>query len=186
MNLPLHLVDILLLVYLLFSVGHGIKRGLFSEIQFFIRAILSLSVAWYYFPALGTFVALHTRLTHEPSAQLFAFAVLAAGTYIAFCLLALLISLWVEFKPKRAKERLGGAILGLVRGIVILGVVVVAISLGGTSYIKEKVIMDSRIGSTLDYYLTPAYLNLAQDNPGLRLPYPEQGWETPGEADEQR
>lgn len=167
-----HPVDIILVVYLLLASLHGLRRGLSSEIAHMVAAVAILAAAWIFSPQLADLLMSRTRLQDPGMAHGLSFALVIAGGFVLSLLLRLILKTLLDFSFKGRLERLGGALAGCLRGVVVVTVVVIAINLWPRGYFYEQVAEASFLGRNLSQAVMPLYEALATERPEWGLPPP--------------
>ncbi len=114
-------VDAVLIVLLLASVVVGSKKGLIRELAAFAVFFAAVIVALNYLDGFAVWV--YEQVGGSPLISAFlSFAILIACCYATFKLLALLFYKVASVKQTGAKDQLGGALVGFLRGWVTIGV----------------------------------------------------------------
>jgi uncharacterized membrane protein required for colicin V production len=172
-DLPVHPIDIACVLYALYALIKGIRRGLASELARLVGFLGIFLVAWWFYPTLGETLLATTRLEHARSANLLAFVLLLAGAYLVFLAIRLLLKLLIDFKFKGAVEKIGGGLCGLARAALFVTLLLIVVFLGGQGVVYDYVAERSRVGEFFDLYTVPTYENAALTYPDLHLPLPE-------------
>ena len=131
-------VDLLVLVLLARSVYMGTRRGLTAELFNFIGIIISLvfSVHWYGYVADVLIANLSLPIWFS---QFLCFVIIAQIIRLIFKYgLALVLKILnVQFLPQF--ERVGGAIIGIGRGIFIASIVLISMAIIPNNYLTESI-----------------------------------------------
>jgi len=115
-------VDGILLVILLASVIVGSKKGLIRELMAFIVFFVAIIVSVNYVDTFAVWV--YDKLGGSPLVSAFlSFAILIAGSYVAFKLLGILFYKVANIKTSGRRDQMGGALVGFLRGWVLIGFV---------------------------------------------------------------
>lgn len=184
MNLALHPVDIAVLVYAVFALVRGLKRGLSSELVRLIGGLGVLGTAIWLYPGIGNQIHANTRLENAQTANLLAFCLLLVVGYVLLLALRLLLRALLDFQFKGSLERTGGAITGLVRASTVVVLLVLTIGLWSHGFFYVNVIEESFTGRQINGLVGPAYADLAERFPEY-LPMPgTAGPHEPGRWDE--
>jgi membrane protein required for colicin V production len=114
-------VDAVLIVLLLASVVVGSKKGLIRELAAFAVFFVAIVVSLNYVDSFAVWV--YEQVGGSPLISAFlSFTFLIAGCYVGFRLLALLFAKVASIKPTGARDQLGGALVGFLRGWITIGV----------------------------------------------------------------
>ncbi|MFH1688537.1 MAG: CvpA family protein [bacterium] len=113
-------IDAVLIVLLLASVIVGSKKGLIRELTAFLVFIVAIVVSVNYVDTFAVWV--YNRLGGSPLISAFlSFTILLAGSYAAFKILGMLFYKIANVKQTGAKDQMGGALIGFLRGWVAIG-----------------------------------------------------------------
>jgi len=113
-------IDAILLVLLLVSVIIGSKKGLIRELMAFVIFFVAIIVSVAYIDNFAVWV--HNQLGGSPLVSAFlSFVVLLAISYAAFKLIGLLFYKVADLKRSGKRDRMGGALVGFLRGWVAIG-----------------------------------------------------------------
>jgi membrane protein required for colicin V production len=131
-------LDILVIILLLRSVYIGVKLGLTAELFNFFGVLVSLVCAVIWYSWMADFLVINFKLPIWLS-QFLCFIIIAQIVRLIFKYsLALLLKLLnVQFIPQL--ERIGGAVIGFGRGIILAGIIIVAIGILPNNYIRESI-----------------------------------------------
>ena len=162
-----NIFDIIVLLYLLFGIYQGLRRGLSGELASVISTALAFFGGWKLYQPLGDHLLKITKLT-PPTAHAAAFVLLIVGGYIVLIIIRLLLRHLMEFSFKGKLERLGGALAGLIRATVIAAAIVLVVGLGPAAYLRHIAIEQSVFGSEVFSYLGPVVENLKEKYPALQ------------------
>ncbi len=115
-------IDVVLLILLLVSVIVGSRKGMIRELMAFIVFFVAIIVSVNYVDQFAVWV--HDKLGGSPLVSAFlSFALLIAGTYVAFKLLGMLFYKVANIKTSGRKDQMGGALVGFLRGWMMIGFV---------------------------------------------------------------
>ena len=162
-----NIFDIIVLLYLLFGLYQGLRRGLSGELASVLSTALAFVGGWKLYQPLGDYLMKVSKLS-SPSAHALAFVVLIVGGYIVLKIIRLLLRHLMEFSFKGKLERLGGALAGLIRVTVVASAVVLIVGLGPGAYLRNLVIEHSVFGSQVFSYLGPMVESLKEKYPVLQ------------------
>ena len=125
--LQVNWVDIVILIFLLLNIVFGMRKGIIRGVINLIGIVLAIFLSIFWFQELGEYIGSYIQTSSE-MANIIAF-ILIFLTVILFAKLAeillkklfsLLFISWID--------HLGGALFGLVRGSIIIGIILIAIS----------------------------------------------------------
>ena len=134
-----NIFDIIVLLYLLSGLYHGLRRGLSGELASVLSTGLAFVGGWKLYQPLGDHLLKVSKLS-SPTAHALAFVILIVGGYIVLKIIRLLLRHLMEFSFKGKLERLGGALAGLVRVTVVASAAVLVVGLGPGAYLRNLVI----------------------------------------------
>jgi uncharacterized membrane protein required for colicin V production len=164
-----NLIDIVALLYIIYSVVRGWKRGLSGELARLISLAIIVIFGWQGYAPLGEKLGEVTRLS-EPSSRFAGFFIAIFLATVTMVLLRLILRNIMEFTFKGPLERVGGMVAGGLRSGFLIAAIVIAASLTPISYLRITFGEESRIGSILTHTLLPAYQHMATEYPDLGLP----------------
>jgi len=120
-------VDISIMIIILFNVIIGIRQGIIRGIINLIGVITAIFLAIFWFKEVGEYIGLHSQLSEEIS-NILGFAIIFLGV----CLIARIIEIFLKkiFSLLFVSwiDGLGGALFGLTRGSLIVGILLVIIT----------------------------------------------------------
>ena len=152
-------LDVVVLILILRSVYIGVKLGLTAELFNFFGILVSLvcAVAWY--SRMADVLVINFKLPVWLS-QFLCFIIIVQFIRLIFkyALALLLKMLNVQFIPQL--ERIGGGVIGFVRGVILSGIIILAIGLIPNHYLKESIEIKSFTGKFLDKAVESTYTSL--------------------------
>ena len=122
MSGELNLLDLLFILILFFSVFFGLLRGLVRELFSLFFLIAALAVAFYYYKEAGLFLS--SWIDNRELANFAGFLSLLALFAALGSLVARLAGKVLVAAPLKAMDRLLGAAFGLLRGVLLSGLVI--------------------------------------------------------------
>ncbi len=143
-------VDWLALGALLWGLFIGSRSGIFKELLRFVVYVLALLGSYFLYQPIGEYLTLHTFL-NDNSAKALAFAASVIALFILGKLLTMLILKMLKTSEKGAANRIGGALLGASRMLVLLSFVFLIVDHSPLSQLKKDLHSRSLTGP----YLTP-------------------------------
>jgi uncharacterized membrane protein required for colicin V production len=152
-------LDILVLIVILRTVYIGTKLGLTAELFNFFGVLVSLVCAVMWYSRMADFLVINFKLPIWLS-QFLCFIIIAQILRLIFkySLALLLKVLNVQFIPQL--ERIGGGVIGLGRGVILSGIIILAIGLIPNSYLKESIEEKSFSGKFLVTAVENTYVAL--------------------------
>lgn len=144
----LNWVDILVIILLFRSSYIGLKKGLWIEVFKIFGILTALFFALNFYERLGILISSKAALPENFSKFLIFLAILFSIIFI-FKILRNLLQLVVNVEVKENIDSVGGAFLGLFRGAIVCSLVLLALVLLPSRYIKEGVEKKSLIASHL-------------------------------------
>ena len=162
-----NIFDIIVLLYLLSGLYHGLRRGLSGELASVLSTGLAFVGGWKLYQPLGDHLLKVSKLS-SPTAHALAFVILIVGGYIVLKIIRLLLRHLMEFSFKGKLERLGGALSGLIRVTVVAATFVLMVGLGPGAFLRDLVIEKSVFGSQVFSRLGPVVESLKEKYPALQ------------------
>lgn len=134
----LNWVDFLVVILLFRSTYIGLKKGVWIEIFKFLGILTALFFGLSFYEKIGSWIAARTVFP-ESFAKFFVFIVILAAIIFTFKIIRHLSQLIVKIEVKKEVDSVGGALLGLFRGIVVCSLILVSLVLIPNNYIKNGV-----------------------------------------------
>jgi uncharacterized membrane protein required for colicin V production len=152
-------LDIIVLVLVVRGVYMGAKRGLTAELFNFFGIIISLILAIQWYSRVADVLILNFSLPIWLS-KFLCFVVITQIIRITFkySLALLLKILNIQFIPQL--EKIGGGIIGLGRGVIAAGILILALSFIPNDYMKESIRAKSFTGNFLIRVTERIYISL--------------------------
>jgi len=152
-------LDIVVLVLLIRGLYIGMKFGLTAELFNFFGILTSLVCAVLWYSSAADVLIVNFKLPIWLS-QFLCFIIIAQLVRFVFKygLVLLLKVLNVQFIPQL--ERIGGGIIGLCRGIILSGIMVLAVSLIPSDYLRDSIETKSFTGRFLVKAVKSTYISL--------------------------
>ncbi len=122
MNGEMNILDLLFIIILFFSFFFGIFRGLVRELLSLLFLIAALVLAFYYYREAG--LVLNGLIKNRGLADFSGFLLVLILAASIGSLISYLVSKHLIKGPLRAVDRLLGAVFGLLRGILLSGLVI--------------------------------------------------------------
>jgi len=163
-NIP----DISVLVLLIIGILGGLRRGLSGELLRLITIILAVVVGWKGADQTAAWLANRINWPVEDVTAL-AFFGLIISTYLIVSIVRHALRLLLDFTFQGKIERLGGALLGLIRAVVFCSAVLLGAALIPSEPVQSA-IQSSVTGRLVAAHLVPLYENWAEENPKFKLP----------------
>lgn len=136
----MHWVDLIIIAIVALSVAIGVFRGFIKESISLATWIIAIIVAWIYHPDLASvFVGYIESATLRLGV---AFAVLFVGTLIIGGLVNFVLGELVEKTGLTGTDRVLGAVFGVLRGILVVGVLVL---LAGLTHLPQDPFWDQSL-----------------------------------------
>jgi len=152
-------LDIVLLIIILRSVYIGVKLGLTAELFNFFGVLVSLICAIVWYSRTADVLVINFKLPVWLS-QFLCFIIIAQFVRLIFKYgLALLLKILnVQFVPQL--ERIGGGVIGFGRGVILSGIIILAIGLIPNAYLRESIEVKSFTGKFLVKVIEGTYTSL--------------------------
>ena len=131
-------VDWIALGIIAWEIIMGLRRKMAGELFRLLCTALVLAAGWRYYSDIGAWLAENTRLSASPeAAQAIAFAIIVILLGICCALLHLIMALLMEVRFNILIDRIGGAIMGLLRGALIVMMLIFAGTLWPSETLRE-------------------------------------------------
>ena len=164
-------VDALAAIVLLVGLLGGLKRGLSGELSRVIAIAVAAFSAWRFATPVAEWGMEKLSMTQE-RAYVFSFLAILLAAFLVMWLIRITLRNLMEFAFKGRIERMGGALAGLLRALVIVAALVLMISFAPQPEIQRIVMKQSFCGRLVAKYLRPVYEDLQQRAPEFGLPAP--------------
>lgn len=154
-------VDIFIVIILLRVVYVAMKNGLPVEIFKFLGTIVAIYLSMHYFYFLGDFLSLSTE-GHGISLgvlDFIGFLVLVVVGYLIFVILRMFLCQLVKMETVTTLNKVGGLILGIVRGGILASLIVFILFISTVGYLRNSV-SKSYLGIRLFPVAPAIYSNL--------------------------
>jgi len=139
-------VDIILVVFIVYSFTAGKKRGLSVEFPSLIFAFIAWAAGLNYYQGLGRSLSKWFLLT-IPTANTIAFAGICAGVLFIGFLMGKFLKKVMKLSFVPGIEKVGGCIMGTVKGICISAIVIVALVMSSASFLQQEIYIKSFLGN---------------------------------------
>lgn len=139
-------VDILIVIYIVRAFFLGKKRGLSVEITALISALVAWVIALHFYQGLGQSLSKWFLLT-LPSARVISFIGIAVCVLFLGAIFGRLLKRIMKLSFLSNIEKIGGYILGTLRGISISAIIIVALALTPAKFIQQEVYVNSFLGN---------------------------------------
>lgn len=105
----------------------GIRRGIIRGIINLIGVIVAIFLAIFWFKEVGEYISLHSQLSRE-IANILGFALIFLGIYLIARIIEIIIKKIFSLLFVSWIDGLGGALFGLVKGSLVVGILLVIIN----------------------------------------------------------
>ncbi len=139
-------VDLVVLILLFRTSCAGFNKGLGSQIFPLIGIYIALIIALQYYSSVGNFVIGHSPLKSDYSYFISYFCLAALVIYIVHLIESFIIGKIVTIHIVSLIDKIAGLCVGIVRGILLVSVVVIGLSLTPFDYVYTSVNEGSLIG----------------------------------------
>ncbi len=174
-NLPqFNIVDLVVLGLVVLGFLRGLSRGLSGELSGLISAAVAVAAGVLCYRPIGDRFVIHGGLS-DTEAHLLAFGMTVLGVYLLMRILRVIFRNIMEFTFKGKLEKIGGALFGMVRTMVIMALLLLILGLWPNDKLQRLCARKSFFGHIVQTQLAPLYQNLAERYPILKVP----GRETP-------
>lgn len=119
-------LDIAIVCILGFTLIRGIMTGLMQSISGFIGAIAGFYTAYYYYPMLAQ--ELSRWVNNDTAVNILSFFIIFCAVLLIVTLLGKLLKWIMKIAFLGWVDRLGGALIGLLKGGIVVGVIVIVLT----------------------------------------------------------
>lgn len=139
--------DAVVVVALGYGVWCGVQRGISGEMVGIIGLVLTVALALFGYEPVGNWLHGATGWVVEIT-KFIAFVGITVAMYLVTCVVRALLRRRLKQRPLAATvESVGGAVVGLVRMVVVMAAVTMALCLTRSEFWHEQVGRQSRFGS---------------------------------------
>jgi len=120
-------IDVTIMIIILLNMIIGIRRGIIRGIINLIGVITAIFLAIFWFKEVGEFISSHSQISGE-IANILGFALIFLGIYLIVRIIEILFKKILSLLFISWIDGLGGAVFGLIKGSLIVGILLVIIS----------------------------------------------------------
>lgn len=146
--MKINLVDILIVIYIVRTFFHGKKRGLSYEITAFISALFAWIMSLHFYQGFSGSLSKWFLLSIG-TARVTAFSIICLCTLFLGAVASRLLKRIMKLSFVPNIEKIGGGILGTLRGISISAMIIIGLVLVPVQFIKQQVYVKSFFGNYL-------------------------------------
>ncbi len=144
----MNLFDIALIIILLFFIWQGFRTGLVGAIGGFLGILVGIWAGSHYMQVVATWIIETIDISNEALANIIAFVVIFLAVNIIASLIVMIINRIFHFIPFiNILNKLAGAFVGLVGGILAVATFVYLLSLFPISETVNQAILDSPLAN---------------------------------------
>lgn len=120
-------IDVSIMIIILLNMIIGIRRGILRGIINLIGVITAIFLAIFWFKEVGEYISLHSQLSRE-IANILGFALIFLGIYLISRIIEMFLKKIFSLLFVSWIDGLGGALFGLTKGSLIVGILLVIIA----------------------------------------------------------
>lgn len=120
-------IDVSIMIIILLNMIIGIHRGILRGIINLIGVITAIFLAIFWFKEVGEYISLHSQLSRE-IANILGFALIFLGIYLISRIIEMFLKKIFSLLFVSWIDGLGGALFGLTKGSLIVGILLVIIA----------------------------------------------------------
>ena len=120
-------IDVTIMIIILLNMIIGIRRGIIRGIINLIGVITAIFLAIFWFKEVGEFISSHSQISGE-IANILGFALIFLGIYLIVRIIEILLKKILSLLFVSWIDGLGGAVFGLIKGSLIVGILLVIIT----------------------------------------------------------
>lgn len=161
-------VDIVALSIVFFELLMGLRRGLSGELFRLLSTLIVLVVSLRLYLPCGAFLVDNSRLADNPEmAYALAFTSLAVGLELVLFILRMILCLLAKITFNEKIDRGAGGVAGLLRGLLMAGLIVYAVGLWPQASLRELFVNNSLVGRNLFKYAPGAVEKIREIRPAV-------------------
>lgn len=122
----MNLFDVVVVIILCFCLIRGGFRGLIKEVSSIVGVLAGFYVAYTYYPKLAAWLG--KWISDAGYSNILAFMVIFCGVFIAVSVLGIIIRYIINKASSGWADRMGGVLLGLVKGCLVVAVLFLALT----------------------------------------------------------
>jgi membrane protein required for colicin V production len=120
-------IDVSIIIIILLNMIIGIRRGIIRGIINLIGIITAIFLAIFWFKEVGEYISIHSQLSRE-IANILGFALIFLGIYLIVRIIEIFLKKILSLLFFSWIDGLGGALFGLAKGSLIVGILLVIIT----------------------------------------------------------
>jgi len=120
-------IDISIMIIILLNTIIGIRRGIIRGIINLIGVITAIFLAIFWFKEVGEYISSHSQISGE-IANILGFAIIFLGVYLIARIIEIFFKKILSLLFVSWIDGLGGAVFGLIKGSLIVGILLVIIT----------------------------------------------------------
>ena len=160
-------VDLAALMLVLLGTLQGLRRGLSGELASVFSVVVAFFAGWKFYAPVGRFIAERTNMS-DPLSNAFAFALcLVAGLLVMYSI-GLLLQMLFVFTFRGKIERIGGALCGTIRLLLITCAGIFLMGLLPSRFLQRHFAEESATGRLLFDHLAPVKESIVEKIPVLK------------------
>jgi uncharacterized membrane protein required for colicin V production len=145
-KMKINWIDIIIVVFIVYSFAAGKKRGLSVEFPSLVFAFIAWAAGLNYYQGVGHSLNKWFLFT-IPTANTIAFAGISAFVLFIGFLVGTLLKKIMKLSFVPGLEKIGGCIMGTIRGICMSAIVIVALVMAPASFLKQEIYVNSFLGN---------------------------------------
>ena len=120
-------IDVSIMIIILLNMIIGIRRGIIRGIINLIGVITAIFLAIFWFKEVGEYISSHSQISGE-IANILGFAIIFLGVYLIARIIEIFFKKILSLLFVSWIDGLGGAVFGLIKGSLIVGILLVIIT----------------------------------------------------------
>jgi len=120
-------IDVTIMIIILLNMVIGIRRGIIRGIINLIGVITAIFLAIFWFKEVGEYISSHSQISGE-IANILGFAIIFLGVYLIARIIEIFFKKILSLLFVSWIDGLGGAVFGLIKGSLIVGILLVIIT----------------------------------------------------------
>ena len=120
-------IDVSIMIVILLNMIIGIRRGIIRGIINLIGVITAIFLAIFWFKEVGEYISSHSQISGE-IANILGFAIIFLGVYLIARIIEIFFKKILSLLFVSWIDGLGGAVFGLIKGSLIVGILLVIIT----------------------------------------------------------
>lgn len=143
---PLGHMDLVYALFLLYGLLRGLFRGFALEFASILGTLVTLWGAWSFYPAVSQRLLDNNLLENEMASQVLAYLLLVLLILTVWRVITAVLTRLLRFTMPPQLQRPGGALIGVLKSVLILIILLLAVQLSPMDQIRSLMVEQSGFG----------------------------------------